>query len=74
MYITYVFTGLGVVEIGKRFGGRDCTTVRYSVDQIGARLDAPDAEFDARLLNILKILENTEQAAAPIFKSVRSAA
>jgi chromosomal replication initiator protein len=43
MYLLRQLTDLSLVEIGRVFGGRDHTTVLYSCEKIGARINAEEA-------------------------------
>jgi chromosomal replication initiator protein len=43
MYLLRQLTDLSLVEIGRVFGGRDHTTVLYSCDKIGGRINAEEA-------------------------------
>jgi chromosomal replication initiator protein len=57
MYLAKQLTPRSLPDIGKRFGGRDHTTVIHAVRQI-ERLRRADAELDADVRLLLRQLEN----------------
>jgi chromosomal replication initiator protein len=56
MYLAKQLTPRSLPEIGRRFGGRDHTTVIHAVKQI-ERLRAADSEIDADVRTLLRSLE-----------------
>ena len=56
MYLAKVLTPRSLPEIGRRFGGRDHTTVIHAVRQI-EKLRQSDAELDADVRLLLRQLE-----------------
>jgi chromosomal replication initiator protein len=56
MYLAKQLTPRSLPEIGRRFGGRDHTTVIHAVRQI-EKLRATDAELDADVRLLLRQLE-----------------
>lgn len=56
MYLAKQLTPRSLPEIGRRFGGRDHTTVIHAVKQI-ERLRAADSEIDADVRTLLRALE-----------------
>ncbi len=56
MYLAKQLTPRSLPEIGRRFGGRDHTTVIHAVKQI-ERLRAADSEIDADVRALLRVLE-----------------
>jgi len=57
MYLSKQLTPRSLPEIGRRFGGRDHTTVIHAVKQI-EKLRAQDAELDADIRLLTRQLEN----------------
>jgi len=57
MYLSKQLTPRSLPEIGRRFGGRDHTTVIHAVKQI-EKLRALDAELDADIKMLTRALEN----------------
>jgi chromosomal replication initiator protein len=57
MYLAKLMTPRSLPEIGRRFGGRDHTTVIHAVRQI-EKLRAQDAELDADIRLLTRQLEN----------------
>jgi chromosomal replication initiator protein len=57
MYLAKRLTPRSLPEIGRRFGGRDHTTVIHAVKQI-ERLRAADAELDADIRLLTRQLES----------------
>lgn len=55
IWLTRKMTELGWVEIGKRFGGRDSTTIHYSFKKVDERL-AEDEELIADLAQLALML------------------
>lgn len=63
IWLTRQLTDLGFVDIGRRFGGRDCTTVHYACDKIDDLLQRdPHLRAEVRLL--WRALGQTEPPAA----------
>jgi chromosomal replication initiator protein len=56
MYLSKQLTPRSLPEIGRRFGGRDHTTVIHAVKQI-EKLRAADTEIDADVRLLLRSLE-----------------
>ncbi len=56
MYLAKQLTPRSLPEIGRRFGGRDHTTVIHAVKQI-ERLRAADSEIDADVRTLMRALE-----------------
>ena len=56
MYLAKTLTLRSLPEIGRRFGGRDHTTVIHAVRQI-EKLRAADAELDADIRLLTRQLE-----------------
>ena len=56
MYLSKQLTPRSLPEIGRRFGGRDHTTVIHAVKQI-EKLRAADTEIDADVRLLLRGLE-----------------
>jgi chromosomal replication initiator protein len=56
MYLAKQLTPRSLPEIGRRFGGRDHTTVIHAVRQI-EKLRASDSEIDADVRALLRVLE-----------------
>ena len=56
MYLSKALTPRSLPEIGRRFGGRDHTTVIHAVKQI-ERLRAADSELDADIRLLTRQLE-----------------
>ncbi|MBA3898525.1 MAG: chromosomal replication initiator protein DnaA, partial [Sphingomonadaceae bacterium] len=56
MYLAKQLTPRSLPEIGRRFGGRDHTTVIHAVKQI-ERLRAADSEIDADVRTLMRVLE-----------------
>ena len=52
MYVTRVLTGWSQIELGRRFGGRDHTTIHYAMRKIGDMINA-DPEFEAEISDII---------------------
>jgi chromosomal replication initiator protein len=44
MYLTHKYTNMAYAEIGRRFGGRDHTTVIHACSQISTRISS-DADY-----------------------------
>ena len=57
MYLAKALTSRSLPEIGRRFGGRDHTTVIHAVRQI-EKLRAQDAELDADIRLLTRQLES----------------
>ncbi len=57
MYLAKQLTPRSLPEIGRRFGGRDHTTVIHAVKQI-EKLRAADSEIDADVRALMRSLEN----------------
>jgi len=57
MYLSKQLTPRSLPEIGRRFGGRDHTTVIHAVRQI-EKLRALDAELDADIRLLTRQLES----------------
>ncbi len=55
IYLTRELTGIPLVEIGKRFGGRDHTTILHAYGKI-ARLARQDSSFQERLEKMRRLL------------------
>lgn len=55
MYLAKEFSSHSFPEIGRRFGGRDHTTVLYAVDKT-ARLRAEDPDLDADISKLIVLL------------------
>jgi hypothetical protein len=53
MYLSRVLTGTSLPEIGRRFGGRDHTTVIHAIRQVEKRI-GEDPEFEQRLALAIK--------------------
>lgn len=65
MYLAKVMTGRSLPEIGRRFGGRDHTTVLHAIRRIGAKVELnPDAPemFDAELAETITSLRSAIEA------------
>ena len=56
MYLAKRLTPRSLPEIGRRFGGRDHTTVIHAVKQI-ERLRGEDADLDADVRTLIRQLE-----------------
>ncbi len=56
MYLSKQLTPRSLPEIGRRFGGRDHTTVIHAVKQI-EKLRASDTEIDSDVRTLLRVLE-----------------
>jgi chromosomal replication initiator protein len=56
MYLAKQLTPRSLPEIGRRFGGRDHTTVIHAVKQI-EKLRASDSEIDSDVRSLLRVLE-----------------
>ena len=56
MYLAKQLTPRSLPEIGRRFGGRDHTTVIHAVKQI-EKLRAADSEIDADVRALMRALE-----------------
>lgn len=57
MYLAKQLTPRSLPEIGRRFGGRDHTTVIHAVKQI-EKLRAADSEIDADVRTLMRVLES----------------
>jgi len=55
VYLTRELTGIPLVEIGKRFGGRDHTTILHAYGKI-ARLARQDSSLQERLEKMRRLL------------------
>ena len=56
MYLAKQLTPRSLPEIGRRFGGRDHTTVIHAVRQI-EKLRSADSEIDADVMTLMRVLE-----------------
>ena len=56
MYLAKQLTPRSLPEIGRRFGGRDHTTVIHAVRQI-EKLRASDSEIDHDVVALMRLLE-----------------
>lgn len=56
LYLAYVMSGKSLPEIGRRFGGRDHTTVLHAVRKIGALRDS-DPALGANLSRIARAVD-----------------
>ncbi len=56
MYLAKQLTPRSLPEIGRRFGGRDHTTVIHAVRQI-ERLRGEDSEIDNDVRTLIRVLE-----------------
>lgn len=56
LYLAYVMSGKSLPEIGRRFGGRDHTTVLHAVRKIGALRDS-DPALRAELSRIARTVD-----------------
>ena len=56
LYLAYRISGKSLPEVGRRFGGRDHTTVLHAVRTLETRADA-DAEFQAELLQLARRID-----------------
>jgi hypothetical protein len=59
MYLAKVMTGRSLPEIGRRFGGRDHTTVLHAIRKIAAKVEPNDEApelFDHELSDMIKAL------------------
>ena len=57
MYLAKRLTPRSLPEIGRRFGGRDHTTVIHAIKRI-KELRAADSELDSDVRSLLRKLEN----------------
>jgi hypothetical protein len=56
MYLCKVLTGRSLPEIGRRFGGKDHTTVLHAARKVTALIDADSPEFDPVIAAAVKAL------------------
>ena len=65
MYLAKVMTGRSLPEIGRRFGGRDHTTVLHAVRKIAAKVEFNEESpelFDPELSDLVKALRSDIEA------------
>ena len=62
MYLAKELTGRSLPEIGRRFGGRDHTTVLHAVRKIAALIDPANPKFNSDLAEKVKALRAALEA------------